>query len=1452
MKTQLTKLNVGTILAASLLFCAGNTKAQSGTWTNLASGDGSGAWSTAANWNSGVIADGADNTADFSTLNITTNSTVTLDTTRTIGNLIFGDVVPDADWILTGNTLTLQTSSGVPTVTANNSTNVVASILGGTMGFAKGGNGTIDLTAGNNSTLSGVININAGILQVGNNSALGANGTIAANFLTMTNSGTLQVLGGIQPNNKAAFVSGAGFGGTKGVIYADLSALPQNNNSTRYSISLTTVANPAVVMLGDTTIRVDGTNSSALGSVVLIGHITTSNALTSIPANYTNFTLTKLGGGRLSIDPANGYTGGNIHVAEGGLRFGNNNELRGSQTVTIDPGASLYMGNVSSMNSADASLVVNGLMDMNGRGNGSPGSDTTVSSQIIGYLSGNGTVTNGSAGNIGASTLNIRGTNGSYTTFSGVIPQCANGSIGLRLQNTGSTLALSGNNTYVGTTIIDAGTLLVNGTHVGGGAYTVNAQGTLGGSGAISSVSPITLNGGTILAGDPATPGGTLTLSNSVTASTAGTVIISNAILAANGSLGASGLSVGDVSMNNGTLQIQLDSGGPSVFASAFNVESSSTIKYSMATPVVGVFPAISYSSLGGSAGFGGLSLISPPGVTATLSNDTVNLTIDVVITSAPTIVWEGSHNGDWDIGLTANWQGNSFYTEPGGEGLIAVFNDTAPGATSINLTTTLTPKGVLVNSSSKTYGFSGSGHITGTGGIIKQGSSTVTVANSGNDFSGGAAIQQGTLQLGNGGTAGDLGSGPILNSGTLALNRSDSFALANTVSGNGNITKAGAGAVTVPFSGDSSGAMTVNGGALLLETGSSNQISGNITGAGAFGVNGAGTVVLTGGTITYGGGTVISNGTLQFPFTFPPSGNITDNGVLALGASGTLANSVSGTGGISIINGADVTLSGGLSYTGPTMVLNSILEATASTYPGSSPLMLGDQSGSAIGTANFSSGNPVLGGLMVGGNANAYSYLNLTGGNQILTINGNMSFGNNKAALGNVIFQFTGSGASVVVNTNGGTIQLGLYSGLTSGNPDIAYVDFSQLDNFTANLGTNGSMNLGTLDGNPGPTTAYVDLFLASVSNSITAGSITVGAGGRQLTPELLLGAGTNVFNVGAFNAGGGGLSAAVATRDGSYVHFLSGTGGLRLRGNDGSSRAAFNVGVNPLASTGAGITNVVDFTGHPVDMLVSTLTIGDYNIGGVYQNTFSLDTGVLDASSTALSVIRNNNANAAASGSTLNINGGTASLGAVNLTASAAYGTLNVANAISLSVSNITSPGTGVATFDLNNTPLTLNLGGAGGLSTPAIDVDTFNASGSVPITITGSGFTVGQHVLIKYTGSIGGNGFSALSLPSLPTGVSATLVDNAANSSVDLNVTAAPPLINPNPTNIVVSASGNQVTLQWDSDHIGWLLQSNAVSLANTSAWVTVPGSDATNRFTFPVDVTKTNVFFRMLKP
>lgn len=101
--------------------------------------------------------------------------------------------------------------------------------------------------------------------------------------------------------------------------------------------------------------------------------------------------------------------------------------------------------------------------------------------------------------------------------------------------------------------------------------------------------------------------------------------------------------------------------------------------------------------------------------------------------------------------------------------------------------------------------------------------------------------------------------------------------------------------------------------------------------------------------------------------------------------------------------------------------------------------------------------------------------------------------------------------------------------------------------------------------------------------------------------------------------------------------------------------------------------------------------------------------------------------------------------------------------------------------ASLSLDSSTLSFDLGTLGNPKAPLIRVASLTASGgasSVTITLSGVGLTPGRFTLVDYSGTISG-GFSSFTLGTLTSGISATLVDNAANSSIDLDVTAAPGL-------------------------------------------------------------------------
>ncbi len=72
-----------------------------------------------------------------------------------------------------------------------------------------------------------------------------------------------------------------------------------------------------------------------------------------------------------------------------------------------------------------------------------------------------------------------------------------------------------------------------------------------------------------------------------------------------------------------------------------------------------------------------------------------------------------------------------------------------------------------------------------------------------------------------------------------------------------------------------------------------------------------------------------------------------------------------------------------------------------------------------------------------------------------------------------------------------------------------------------------------------------------------------------------------------------------------------------------------------------------------------------------------------------------------------------------------------------------------------------------------------------------------------------------------------------------------------VNPTPTNIVTSVSGNQLTLSWPADHTGWTLQAqtNSRSVGLSTNWFVVSGSTTTNQMTFPINPANPTVFYRL---
>ena len=68
----------------------------------------------------------------------------------------------------------------------------------------------------------------------------------------------------------------------------------------------------------------------------------------------------------------------------------------------------------------------------------------------------------------------------------------------------------------------------------------------------------------------------------------------------------------------------------------------------------------------------------------------------------------------------------------------------------------------------------------------------------------------------------------------------------------------------------------------------------------------------------------------------------------------------------------------------------------------------------------------------------------------------------------------------------------------------------------------------------------------------------------------------------------------------------------------------------------------------------------------------------------------------------------------------------------------------------------------------------------------------------------------------------------------------------------TNILFTVSGNTLVLTWPATHLGWIAQSNSVSLANTNFWFDITGSQSGTSLNVTMNPGLTNVFYRLRHP
>ena len=223
-----------------------------------------------------------------------------------------------------------------------------------------------------------------------------------------------------------------------------------------------------------------------------------------------------------------------------------------------------------------------------------------------------------------------------------------------------------------------------------------------------------------------------------------------------------------------------------------------------------------------------------------------------------------------------------------------------------------------------------------------------MTFSSDASGIGGSITVNGGTLQIGAGGTAGSIGNKAVsLGGNTMVFNRSDNISYSGAISGtSGNVTKVGAGTLTLSGNNAFTGALTVAGGTISV------GVATNL-GGGTVAISNGGKLFTSAGftsaraiTMATGGGT-IEVSTAGFTNTAGLNGSgallKTGAGTLVLG---TTAGNYSGTATIgagtlvanTTLSSADVTISNTGTLMGTGTLDTVIVQSGGTISPGNSP----------------------------------------------------------------------------------------------------------------------------------------------------------------------------------------------------------------------------------------------------------------------------------------------------------------------------------------------------------------------------------------------------------------------------------------------------------------------------------------------------------------------------------
>ncbi|CAN5621201.1 hypothetical protein BH09VER1_BH09VER1_13680 [soil metagenome] len=728
-------------------------------------------------------------------------------------------------------------TSSVLTSSMNAATAYDGTIIDGTgrLALVLGGSGTLALNGNNTYSLG--TTLNSGELDLGNAHAIGSGTlTIAGGSLNNTSGGalTLSTNNAQKWNGNFAFKGSQNLDlGTGGVLMnGNRTVTVSGGTLTVGGAIAATSTTYGLTKSGTGTLVLEGNNTYGgatsisqgtlqIGSGGVVSSLATSkitdNGVLIFNTSNTLFyrgvisgggSLRQNGGGLLFLSGANSYSGGTI-VNSGTLRLGNLRALGAtSGSLAINSGAvveinggAVGMGTLSgggvlanfggqvatlTTTSAATSTFAGRIMDA------TPGAPTAASLALVKagagtlILSGANGYTGGttiSAGKLqlgdGGSTGSILGdvTNDGILAFNyntdAIFGGLITGRGSLQQIGIGSTLTLTGSNSYTGGTTIGAGSLLklVDGSSFGPGKVTDNGALLLDFSGSIALAN--TINGTGRLEQD----GAGLLILNGANTFSGGTVINSGTVQLGNArGLGAT---TGDLAVNDGALDLNDFSltvgalSGTGASAAIVNTGTSSTGRGVTLTTTVGSGSSSLYAG--------------------TIQDGLVAKTA-LVKAGSGTLTLTG--NNTYSGGTTIN------------AGALSLGNNGATGA----IVGDIVNRGTLIFNRSGTSSYGGL--ISGGGSVVQAGSGVFILSGS-NTYTGGTTLSNGMLEVANDAA---LGKGNVsLLGGTLATD-----GVQHAIRINGNLLWDSAATIALTLTNDASSEFVSVTGQISLQGNSS------------------------------------------------------------------------------------------------------------------------------------------------------------------------------------------------------------------------------------------------------------------------------------------------------------------------------------------------------------------------------------------------------------------------------------------------------------------------------------------------------------------------------------------------------------------------------------------------------------------------------------------------------